>query len=167
MKVEIRIAGPIYAAAIADLNGPHPFAAERVGFFSTALGKISPDHVLLLGHSYSSVPDAHYVDDPWTGACIGSDAIRASLQRVLSTGAGQLHVHIHDHYGHPRPSGTDLRDMPPLIKSLSVTGPNCAHGAIIFSRDRAWAQVAIPGSPRFVEAATVAVVGFPFLFLKR
>jgi len=167
MKVEIRIAGSVYAAAIADLNRPHPFAAERVGFLSTAIGKISSDHVLLLGHSYSSLPDEHYVDDLRAGACIGSNAIRASLQRVLSTGSGQLHVHVHDHYGQPRPSATDLRDMPPLIKSLSVTGPNCAHGAIIFSRDRAWAQVAVPGSPRLVEATTVTVIGFPFLFLKR
>lgn len=167
MKVDIRIAGSVYAAAIADLNRPHPFAAERVGFISTAIGKISSRQVLLLAHDYSSVPDDHYVDDPRTGACIGSNAIRASLQRVLSAGAGQLHVHIHDHYGQPGPSATDLRDMPPLIKSLSVTGPNCAHGAIIFSRDRAWAQVTVPGSPYLVEATSVTVIGFPLLFLKR
>ncbi len=167
MKAEIRLIGSVYAAAIADLSRPHPFAAERVGFFSVALGKLAPDRLLLLGHGYTAVPDAYYLDDPWAGACIGPDAIRAAMQRILDTGSGQLHVHLHDHSGRPYPSRTDLRDMPALIKSLNVAGPTCAHGAIILSDDRAWAQVTVPDSRQLFDANSVIVVGFPLLFLNR
>ncbi|MEY2878093.1 MAG: hypothetical protein RLZZ15_473 [Verrucomicrobiota bacterium] len=167
MKTELRIPHPLYAAAVADLIRPHPLAAERVGFFSIALGKLATDHVLLLVNGYTSVPDGQYLDDQWVGARLGSEAIRAALQRVLDTGFGQLHVHLHDHDGIPYPSGTDARAMPPLIKSLAVAGPNCAHGAIVLSRDRAWAQVAAPGSPRLLGASAITVVGFPLRFLQR
>jgi len=167
MKADIRLLGSVYAAAIADLSRPHPVAAERVGFISVALGKLSPNHFLLLGHGYTAVPDAHYLDYPRAGACIGPDAIRAAMQRILDTGAGQLHVHLHDHSGRPRPSRTDLRDMPALVKSLNVVGPACAHGAIILSSDRAWAQVTVPDSRQLFDASAVTVVGFPLLFLNR
>lgn len=167
MKAEIRLLGSVYAAVVSDLSRPHPFAMERVGFLSVALGKLSRDHVLLLAYDYTPVPDQQYIEDPWAGACIGPDAIRAAMQRTLSSGSGQFHVHLHDHSGQPRPSSTDLRDMPPLLKSLGVAGPGSAHGAIILSRDGAWAQVAVPGSNKPIEASAVTIVGFPLLFLKR
>ena len=55
MKVEIRIPGSLYADAIADLTRSHPFAAERIGFFSVALGRLSAEHLLLLVNGFSPI----------------------------------------------------------------------------------------------------------------
>jgi hypothetical protein len=167
MKVELRIPGQIYADALADLMRPHPFAAERVGFFSTAVGRLGDDGMIVLVTSYSVVGDQDYIDDPGAGARIGADAIRAVLQRILDHDCGQLHVHLHCHSGLPRPSRMDEREMPPLARSMGKVGLGHAHGAVILSRDRAWANVWAPGNVRPVLASKVTVVGFLFGFLCR
>jgi hypothetical protein len=167
MKVDLRIPGALYTEALADLRRPHAFAAERVGFITVAIGRLSPSHVLLLAKRYSPVADEHYIDDPFAGARINSDAIRAALQRILDHGEGQLHVHIHEHRGLPMPSRMDSREMPPLLRSMAVTNAACAHGALIFSDDGAWAEVMASGPDGpLVEVDTITVVGFPLLFLK-
>jgi hypothetical protein len=167
MNLHLRMPAELHVAARADLSRPHPFAAERVGFFSMATGRLGADDWLLLVNGYASVPDEHYLDDPWAGARIGPAAIRASLQRILDHGCGQLHVHLHDHKGLPGPSGMDAREMPALIRSMSVAGPACAHGALILSLDGAWAEICAPGRLETAQANQITVVGFPMLFLKR
>ena len=167
MKVDLRIPGALYTEALADLRRPHAFAAERVGFFTVAMGRLSASHLMLLAKRYSPVLDEHYIDDPYAGARINADAIRASLQRILDDGDGQLHVHIHEHRGMPMPSGMDAREMPPLLRSMAVTNAACAHGALIFSQNGAWAEVLASGPDgQLIEVDTITVVGFPLLFLK-
>jgi hypothetical protein len=166
MKVEIRIPGAIWTAAVADLARPHPFAFERVGFLSSASALLGPDHHLVLITKYHTVPDQHYLDDRSVGACIGSDAIRSSMQRVLDERTGQLHVHLHDHRGPTGPSRTDRKGLPPIVRSLATIGPGQASGYLILSADHAWAEMRVPGVNTPVLVTKITSVGFPLLFLK-
>jgi hypothetical protein len=165
MKVQVRIPLALYEAARADLARPHPFAAERVGFFSTALGLSEGKHAFVLLTRYIPIPDEQYVNDPGAGARIGAAAIRTAIQRVLDEDSGQLHVHVHEHYGPPRPSLMDSRETPRLIESLAAAGPGSAHGAIILSQDGAWARIWLPGLARPLAASRISVVGAPLRFL--
>lgn len=166
MKVELRIPGAIRAEAMKDLARPHPFAFERVGFLATTTTLLGPDYRIVLITGYHSVPDEHYIDDDSVGACIGSEAIRAAMQRVIDEGKGQLHVHLHDHAGPTGPSFTDREGLPPVVRSLATVGPNQASGYLIFSIDSAWAELRVPGVAKPVLATKITSVGFPFLFLK-
>jgi hypothetical protein len=166
MKVEIRIPSTIRAEAMKDLARPHRFAFERVGFLATRTTLLGPDHHLVLVTGYHPVPDEHYIDDDSVGACIGGDAIRAAMQRVIDEGNGQLHVHLHDHTGPTGPSSTDRKGLPPVVRSLATVGPSQASGYFILSSDSAWAELRVPGVAEPVPATKITSVGFPLLFLK-
>jgi hypothetical protein len=166
MKVSVRIPAACYSAALADLDRPHPFAAERIGFFSTSFGSAGRDEWVVCLTRYHSIPDDHYVDDPRAGARINSRAIRAALQRILDEKSGQLHVHLHWHLGRPHPSHMDQEELPPLAQSMCATANNQVHGGLILSRDAAFADLWLPGHADPKPAAHVTVVGFPMRFLK-
>lgn len=166
MNVHIRIPGSLYTAAIEDLRRPHGFAFERVGFFSASTAELSADRILVLLTRYHAVPDDHYLRDRSAGAMIGSDAIRAAMQRVFDERLGQIHVHLHEHPGEPRPSRIDMRDTPRVVRSLSSVGPKQTSGYMILSDDGAWAELALPGRGAPVTATKITVPGFPFLLLR-
>ncbi len=166
MKIEIRIPDAVRAEAMKDLARPHPFAFERVGFLATKTVLLGPEHHLVLVTGYHPVPDEHYIDDDSVGACIGGEAIRAAMQRVIDDDKGQLHVHLHDHAGPTEPSFTDRKGLPPVVRSLATVGPNQASGYLIFSADSAWAELRIPGVTAPLPATKITSVGFPLLFLK-
>jgi hypothetical protein len=166
MKIELRIPASIRAEAMKDLARPHPFASERVGFLAATTAQLGPDHHLVLIAGYQPLPDDHYIDDASVGACIGSAAIRAAMQRVIDENKGQLHVHLHDHAGRTGPSFTDRNGLPPVVRSLATVGPNQASGYLIFSSDSAWAELRVPGVAAPVLATKITCVGFPLLFLK-
>jgi hypothetical protein len=161
MNVEIRMPSRLRSVAMTDLSRPHPFAFERVGFFSAVTSRLGPDHVTVLFTDYHVVPDDHYRDDGDVGASIGSDAICQALDRALSLGRGQFHVHVHNHRGIPRPSSTDREGLPPLVRSLSVADPSEASGYLIFSRDSVWAEVVLEDLGKPTEATKFTSVGFP------
>ncbi len=167
MNIHIRIPQQLHDEAMSDLIRPHPFAAERIGFFSVTTGRLSSNMLVLHVGKYHPIPDQDYVDDQGVGARIGGDAIRGALQRILDTGAGQLHVHLHDHRGQPGPSWTDSRELPPLVKSMSVVDASCANGFLILSRDKAWAQIIAPNGSGLEVVNKITVVGFPVSFLNR
>jgi hypothetical protein len=165
MKITIRIPGVLYDEAKADLERPHPFAAERVGFFATSLLP-DVDEPLICITGYHPVADSDYIDDLRSGARINSRAIRASLQRILDDQCGQLHAHIHGHCGEPFPSGMDQRELPPLVRSMVAVGSTQAHGGIILSEDSASATLWIPKVSEPLTASRISVVGFPLRYLK-
>jgi hypothetical protein len=165
MRARVRIPAALYAAALADLKRPHAFAAERVGFMSAKVGNRSGEPLLVLATGYEPVDDGHYVEDEYVGARINADAIRANMQRILDTGEGSFHVHLHPHRGAPRLSRTDRREIPRLVESFRPVGPDAAHGIIVLSEDRALGVVLRPGEPEPVEAEEIAVVGWPLRFL--
>jgi len=166
MMVGVRLTRGLYERAVADLRRPHPYAFERVGFFSARMGNASHGHRLVLLTDYHAVPDDQYVKDPKCGARINSDSIRAAMQRVLDTGAGAFHVHVHEHPGTPRFSPMDAEETPRVVTGLRVVGPFQPHGMLLFSEDRAAALVWLPGVPEPLKANKIAVVGFPLTFLE-
>src|SRR5690349_3126014 len=78
LQVTLKIPRALFERAIADLRRPHPFAAERVGFFSTrtSLGK---NLVLIHCVAYHPVSDSNYLRDYSVGARINSDAILEAM----------------------------------------------------------------------------------------
>lgn len=162
MKIEIRMPSVLRAEAMADLMRPHPFAFERVGFLSSNCSWLAPDHIVVLLNKYHPVPNEHYLDDDDAGASIGSDSICDALARILQTGRGQFHVHLHEHRGIPRPSRVDLIGLPPMVRSFAVAAPSQASGYLILSEDSAWAEVSVPNHLRPLAATKITSVGFPF-----
>tara|TARA_B100001971_G_scaffold162689_1_gene153001 strand:+ start:3825 stop:4325 length:501 start_codon:yes stop_codon:yes gene_type:complete len=166
MNVQIRVHQNLYEEAFRDLRRPHPFAYERVGFLSSSTVQIDPEHVLVLLTDFHSIPDDHYLENPDVGACIGTEAIRAAMQRSIALQAGQIHTHIHEHWGQPHPSSDDLEGVPPINRSLSLTSPNQTSGYLILSHNSAWAELNVAKSGLITRADKFTVVGFPLRFLQ-
>ena len=159
--VRLRIPGPLLERMRADLERPHPFAEERIGFLSVATGRGHDGEWILLASGYDAVPDGQYVDDPRAGARISGQAIRAALQRVLDTGRGVLHVHLHAHEGMPRFSWMDRQEQPRLVQSLRVVGGRVPHGMLVLSNDRANAWIWLPDAEGPVVPEMISFVQHP------
>src|SRR5437870_3440365 len=161
---EVRLTRHLHRLIRADLERPHPFAAERVGFGFGKLANLEGSEALVLLHRYKPVRDDYYVLNPRFGACIGPDAIRDAMQEVRDrrgTREGAFHVHLHDHAGEPRLSGPDRAGLPPLIPGLRRMGMDGAHGLLVLSQDHGIAWVWLPEGPEPVRASRVVVVGAP------
>jgi hypothetical protein len=163
MSVIVRIPRALYKAIITDLTRPHAFAAERVGFLFTRPGRSSDGRWLALAVGYEPVAEEHYTptNDPWIGVEINSGGIRAAMQHILNTGEGAFHVHLHEHYGAPRFSSVDLRDLPPMVASFQYVGRQAVHGGLVLSWDSATALAWEPGQSNPATVEKITVVGFP------
>ncbi len=163
MNYIIRIPQVLYRQVIADLKRPHPYAAERVGFLFARPGTLSDGDALLLAYQYRPVADNQYVRDYRSGARIGSDAIRGTLQGILDGAGSAFHVHLHNHRGQTRLSPMDQAEIPKLVTSFQSAGPLEPHGLIIFSADSAIGRIWAPGQRVAIRAAQIAVIGAPML----
>lgn len=123
-----------------DLERPHAFAAERVGFLLCRAGRLTGDGLLVLAASYDPVADEDYIDDPSVGALMGPAAIRKALQRAYNGSGADIsifHVHMHDHRGLPGFSRVDLTESMKFVPDFFNAAGSMPHGAIVLSRDRA------------------------------
>src|SRR6185295_8972127 len=68
--VRLRIPGKLMTQMLADLQRPHPFAAERVGFLSVGAGVGEDGEVIVIGREYHAVRDHDYLRDDYVGARI-------------------------------------------------------------------------------------------------
>lgn len=161
MTVQVRILRTLYSRVRNDLGRRHEFAYERVGFLSAKLANTGGDRALVLLTDYHPVPDDQYINDPYSGARINSSAIRESMQRVLDTGDGLFHVHLHARRGKPAFSDMDLEEIPLVVSGLRVAGPAQPHGMVLLSDDHCVARVWMPGSVEPVVAVGMSVVGYP------
>ena len=164
MKTIIKLTGLLHAEMLRDLTRVHPFAAERVGFVSGRIGSLADDGRLILLTRYHSIPDGEYVNDPSVGARIGSEAITWAMQAAYHgrpQREGVFHIHLHGHRGETGMSGTDGRELPPMIPGFQSVGRDAAHGIIILSLDHGSAWVWLPGHQEPVQAASMAVIGSP------
>lgn len=160
MQTKLKIPRSLFDAALSDLHRKHPFALERVGFFSTRCS-ITRDTLLVHCVEYDSVPDNHYVRDDSVGVRIGSDAITAAMSRCVSRGVGQVHVHSHGGAGLPDPSPDDYRELPPLACSFRDVDTKQAQGWAILSNDNAMPFINFPGTPDDAVFMPVSVIGYP------
>lgn len=162
MNLTVRIPKSVLSEAQKDLDRPHPFAYERVGFFRCRPTDRS-DIVVITG--YDGVPDEHYVCNAMVGACIGVIAIQLAMQRVLTYKVGQIHIHKHGHLGPPSPSSIDLTNQPRLVTSFRILDPTLPHGFMILSDTHVWGSFGIPGQQRMVEFTSASVVSGRVEFL--
>lgn len=161
--IKIKLPGVLYAEILRDLERPHPFAAERVGFVTGRMGTLADERLILLT-GYRSIPDYEYVKDPSVGARIGGDAITWAMQAAYHgrpRREGVFHIHLHGHRGPTGMSGTDKREIPQMIPGFQSVGREAAHGIIILSLNHGSAWVWLPGLREFIQAACMAVIGSP------
>lgn len=166
MTAHIRLLKSLYERVLADLQRPHPFASERVGFLLARMGTAANDTHLIFLVDYLPVPDDQYLPttDLAIGAEISSAAIRNTMQRVMSTGEGAFHAHLHEHLGRPRFSRVDMKDLPLLAQSFQCASPVSAHGGFLFSKDDCTASIWLPGQSDPVTAGKISVIGYPLQF---
>ncbi|HVB25207.1 MAG TPA: hypothetical protein VNG51_24940 [Ktedonobacteraceae bacterium] len=166
MSVRIRLLKSLYERILADLQRPHPFASERIGFLFARMGTAANDTHLIFLLDYIPVPDDQYLPttDFKIGAEISSEAIRDTMQRAMNTGEGAFHAHLHEHLGRPRFSRVDMKDLPLLARSFQRASPASAHGGFLFSKDDCMAAVWLPGHSDPVTAEKITVIGYPLQF---
>jgi len=163
MPITIRLTRKLYDEVLRDLRHPHAHAAERVGFL---YGRVAAGaEPLVLMTRFWPVPDERYVPDPYVGARIDGDAIRAAMQVALDCGDGVFHCHIHEWPGRPGFSVTDSKELPKLVPAFRAVSRGQAAGLFLLSPDSAIADVWLPGAQRSERAAQIVVVGQPLQFL--
>lgn len=161
MSPIVKIPRSLLMAALADLERPHPFAGERLGFFSfrQSLDAITP---LLLCFEYHAIPDEHYIEDYSVGGKIGEQAIQEAMSRSYRTGAGQLWVHTHGRHGIPGVSAIDLQYGPNVVQSCANAQPKALHAWGVISESGICGQMrALDG--QFYPLQQLAVVGWPMV----
>jgi hypothetical protein len=164
MNVAIKMTGQLYDEIRRDLERPHPFAFERVGFVFGKIGTASDAGRLVLLTRYHAIPDDHYLDDPTVGARIGPDAMTWAMQTVYHgrpEREGIFHIHMHALPGETGMSRTDAREVPPMIPGFQSVGRDAAHGILILSLDHGSGWVRLPGSKELVPCSTMSVIGAP------
>ena len=167
MKIEMRLTRELYEQILNDLLRPHSHAAERIGFLSAKTGSLGDKGMLIIFTKYLAVPDRNYLNDPDVGARIDGAAIRTVMQRILDTKEGAFHVHIHQHLlnGYLGFSRTDTKDLPRLINSFKVVGPNSAHGAILFGEGKCTSLTWLPNHNKPLSASKLLILGYPMDFI--
>lgn len=159
MKLTFRITGQLLDAVHADLNRPHPFAAERVGFLTCGVGALPGDGLAIYAAAYHPVPDEDYVEDRRAAAMLGPRAFRNMLQTAYRDPASVFHVHRHDHSGPPFPSRTDETESARFVPDFWKVCPNHPHGIIILSHDSVYGRVWHPTSREILPLTGYKIVG--------
>jgi hypothetical protein len=166
MSITLRIPREIHEGLLGSLQEPHPFAGERICFCHITAGNRGHEGELVLVTDHWSVPDGQYIDDPRSGARINSTAIQSAMQRILDTGRGVLHVHLHDFPGMPEFSRMDRAEIPRLVESFRHMNPNVPHGMLVLSPDSARASVVMAGGQALQHVNQFSVVGWPTTVIK-
>jgi hypothetical protein len=170
MTVGIKMTGRLYDEILRDLERPHPFAHERVGFVFGRVGTGGAGGKLVLLTRYHAVPDAQYIDDLSVGARIGLDAMTWAMQAIYhgrSTREGIFHIHLHGYPGETGMSKTDRDEIPPMMPGFQSVGRDAAHGFIILSLDHGSGWICLPGDAILVASGSIAVIGAPVQVFER
>lgn len=141
MKVLFRATEPFMTMVRRDLQRPHRFAHERIGFISVRAAA-GAAHLVLLAEGYYPVADEDYVDDPRVGARIGQEALRKALNLALLSPVGMFHVHMHLLPARLWFSRLDLAEQLSFVPDFFKVRPDLPHGALVLSPQsmagRAW-----------------------------
>lgn len=160
MKIRFKITRPLLATIRQDLERPHAFAHERVGFVSAGLAA-AHDELLILAREYRTVADDGYLQADGVGAMMSANAIRQARQWAMDGHVAIFHIHSHGGRGIPRFSPIDARENAKFIPNFVSVAPQCVHGAIVLSDAAAYGQVWVDGSPRAPFVTTFHEVGMP------
>jgi hypothetical protein len=80
---------------------------------------------------------------------------------------GIFHIHMHACRGETGMSGTDAREIPPMIPGFQSVDGDAAHGIIILSFDHGSGWVCRPGSKDLVPCTSISVIGTPVRVFER
>lgn len=149
-----------------DLQRPHQFAYERVGFVTCRFALTSNSDLLVLAHDYYVVADEDYVEDQRYGALIGSGAFRMAMQLAYSQNVGVFHIHLHLHKGSPIPSRIDLQETRKFVPDFFHVRPNLHHGALILSIDSISGRIWHSSSDHAHPINQFIFIGAPFSRVK-
>lgn len=141
MTTFFRAPGDLLDQVRHDLERPHGFAAERVGFFLCRAGHLAQNGLVILAAGYAAVDDADYIEDYSVGALMGPAAIRKALQLAYNRGLADIsifHVHMHDHHGPTGFSPVDDSESRRFVPDFFNVAPAMPHGTIVLSRDQAF-----------------------------
>jgi hypothetical protein len=166
MKTILKITADLLDQINQDLQRPHPFAFERVGFILCRPARLEPEGWILLAWGYHTVADDDYVDDYSVGAMMGPGAIRKALQLAFNDPLSIVHVHLHDHSGKPGFSKTDAEESARFVPDFWNVRPSLPHGAIVLSRDSAYGFVWEPTRRRRVPLDETSIVGAPMRLIR-
>lgn len=167
MKASLRITRVLLADIRRDLERPHEFASERVGFVFCRFGLTKTTGLVVLAHEYMSVADDDYIDDGRFGALIGAGAFRRALERSLGAALGIFHIHMHAHAGLPSPSGIDLIESRKFVPDFFHVHNTLPHGTLIVSRNAISGRVWRTETSRPVPFSATTVVGAPMAFWRK
>jgi hypothetical protein len=140
MKTLFRATADFIAQVRRDLERPHAFAHERVGFIAVR-ATAGHEHLVLLAERYYPVEDQDYVLDPTVGALIGQEALRKALEIALLQSVGMFHVHAHFFPGRLWFSPTDLREQLRFVPDFFSARENMPHGALVLNHTDAAGRV--------------------------
>ncbi len=166
MKIHFKITRVLLHRVQIDLERPHPFTAERVGFISCKVAAFQPNGILILAQALHSVEDDDYLRNSHVGAMMGPSAIRKALQVAYREPLAMFHVHMHNHYGEPWFSRTDLSEASNFVPDFWHVRPDLPHGAIVLSCDSMAGLCWLPGLQKPVRISEVSVVGAPMQFIR-
>jgi hypothetical protein len=161
MRVLFKATRQLLTEVTKNLERPHAFAAERVGFLICRVGLVEDSGIVVLAHSLHNVADEDYLDDPSVGAMMGPNAIRKALQAAYSLDASMFHVHLHGHSGRPNFSRIDEKETARFVPDFWNVQLQLPHGAIVLSHDSAYGKCWIPGQKVPVEISQFSIVGVP------
>ena len=165
MRYHFKIVDSFLDDVRADLERPHEFAWERVGFIRVGLA-MGQDETLMLAAEYSGVADEDYEQCWSVGAKINANAIRKALAWADGWRGGIIHIHAHQGYGKPKLSPDDREGNERLIPTFFNVAPSKVHGAVILSDDQfaglIWpSKTALP-----IEITRFSVVGSPMRIIR-
>ena len=161
MIAHFKIRSALLADIREDLERPHTFACERVGWIVAGVSRIGRGSLMVLAQSYHPVEDADYIDDRSVGAMMGSDAIRKALQRSFQTRTAVIHVHTHGHPGRPTFSGVDNRENAKFVPNFFNVAAHVPHGAIVLSNDSAAGNLWLSRDAAPIPLARFSALGAP------
>ena len=160
MKIRFKITSALLTTIRIDLQRPHPFAHERVGFIAAGMAA-AHDELLILAREYQPVQDDEYLPDPSVGAMMSAEAIRRARQWAMDGRAAIFHVHSHGGRGIPGFSGVDVRENAKFVLNFVSVAPQCVHGAIVLSDTAACGQVWLDRTSPQPRISAFTEVGMP------
>lgn len=155
----IKITRKLHTRILADLNRPHLFASERIGFLmcrSFRAGEVTD----FACFDYLPVFDDDYVEDEFVGARINGNAIRAAMEIALLRKCSVFHVHTHGGSSTPAPSWTDNEECPGVAQSIHNALPQVPHGWMIIGNRGVFAEV-LDSSKNWSRFDEMGIVGLP------
>lgn len=160
MNTHFKITRRLLEAVRQDLDRPHPFAYERVGFISAGISA-DGDDLWVLARSYRPVENNDYLRDSSVGAMMGPDAIRKALQWAMSERVAIFHVHTHCGFGVPGFSSVDLREQAKYVPNFFQIAPQRPHGALVLSDNSAYGHIWLSEHKTCEVISDFAEVGAP------